>query len=189
MERPPTKRNLEALAIVAALENARTQSGATLVELAERSPVLLVFLRHAGCPFCREALSDLARVRSEVESSGVRIVVVHFGRASVTTALMERYGLGNLDRISQPDRELYRAFGLKRGTLGQLLGATAWWRGVQAAFTEGHGFGLPEGNPFQMPGAFVLDRSGVVAAFRHFSSADRPDYLALVASGRSIHPS
>jgi peroxiredoxin len=177
----------EALAIVAALESARTQSGATLVELVERSPVLLVFLRHAGCPFCREALSDLARVRDEVESRGVRIVVAHFGREPVITALMERYGLANLDRISQPQRELYRAFGLKRGTAGQVLGAGVWWRGVRAALVAGHGLGRPEGDPFQMPGAFVLHRGGVAAAFRHHSSADRPDYLALVA--KSIHHS
>ncbi len=189
MDTPPSEREAEALAIVAALENARTQSGASLVELVECSTVLLIFLRHAGCPFCREALADLARIRGEVESRGVRIVVAHFGRPSAMAALMKRYGIGDVDRISQPEHALYRAFGLKRGTLGQVLGARTWWRGVRAALLAGHGFGLPEGDPFQMPGAFVLNRSGVAAAFRHRSSADRPDYLALVRSLRKVDSS
>ena len=39
---------------------ARTQQGSTLLELSKQAPVLLVFLRHTGCTFCREALADLA---------------------------------------------------------------------------------------------------------------------------------
>jgi hypothetical protein len=48
--------------------NRKTNYGVTLNELSRISPVLLVFLRHAGCTFCREALADLAARRPEIES-------------------------------------------------------------------------------------------------------------------------
>ena len=62
--------------ILQALGGARTQSGHLLSALSETSPVLLVFLRHAGCTFCREAIGDVARDRGAIERSGVRIVLV-----------------------------------------------------------------------------------------------------------------
>ncbi|MGP1310160.1 MAG: hypothetical protein ACTS27_08185, partial [Phycisphaerales bacterium] len=39
--------------------------------------LLLVFLRHAGCTFCREALADVAKRRRRIENAKVRIVLVH----------------------------------------------------------------------------------------------------------------
>ena len=108
--------------ILQALDGARTQSGQTLAALSEASPVLLVFLRHAGCSFCREAIGDVARERGVIEAAGVRIVLVHMGDSEAIEKLTKRYGLGAVDRICDPDRKLYQAFGLKRGRLRQLFG-------------------------------------------------------------------
>src|SRR5260370_484740 len=55
----------------------RTSAGMTLDEVSRLSPVLLVFLRHRGCPFCREALADIAAQRKEIEKTGTQIVLVH----------------------------------------------------------------------------------------------------------------
>ena len=52
-------------------------TGETLFDYSLRQPVLLVFLRHFGCTFCREALSDISKKRSEIEEQGSRIVFVH----------------------------------------------------------------------------------------------------------------
>ena len=46
----------------------RTNRGQTLQEMSQERPLLLVFLRHRGCPFCRETLADFA---SSVEKSNV----------------------------------------------------------------------------------------------------------------------
>ena len=48
----------------------RSHRGATLEQLSADSPTLVVFLRHAGCMFCREALSDLSRQRAAIEPTG-----------------------------------------------------------------------------------------------------------------------
>nr|WP_256200529.1 hypothetical protein [Verrucomicrobium spinosum] len=50
------------------LAEALTSAGPSLAALSQQSPVLVVFLRHAGCTFCREALADIARVRPAIEA-------------------------------------------------------------------------------------------------------------------------
>ena len=51
-----------------AFASIRTESGVSLLALTEASPVLLVFLRHFGCSFCRQALSQVASLRPELEA-------------------------------------------------------------------------------------------------------------------------
>jgi hypothetical protein len=153
------------------------QTGATLLE---RSRLMVVLLRHAGCTFCRQTLSDLAKQREAIEKQGLRLVLVHMSRADdpKTQSFFDHYGLGDVSRISDPDQRLYEAFQLQRGTLGQLFGPAVWRAGAHA-LREGHGVGKLAGDGFQMPGAFVVDHHQVQAAYRHANAADRPDYQAL----------
>jgi hypothetical protein len=55
-----------------------SQAGGTLAALAER-PLFLVFLRHFGCTFCREAVADLAEKREAIAAKGVPLAFVHMG--------------------------------------------------------------------------------------------------------------
>jgi peroxiredoxin len=160
--------------------NTRTDEGVAIGQLSRSNPLLLVFLRHAGCTFCREALSDIARQREAIESAGATIVLVHMGDPGSGRELLAKYGLNDLPRISNPSRALYRAFGLSRGTLGMLLGPRVWVRGFQSAVLNGHGAGPLMGDGFQMPGVFVIFHGQVLRSFRHTSPADRPDYAQFV---------
>lgn len=162
----------------------KTNMGLTLDELSRLSPVLLVFLRHMGCTFCREALSDLAARRKDIEREGARLVLVHMSEEEDAAPFFARYGLQDVQRISDPQRTLYRAFGLPRGRFGDVLGPKVWWRGFQAGLLGGHGVGRLMGDGFQMPGVFLLFHGEIVRSYRHQSAADRPDYLALV-TGRN----
>ena len=155
-----------------------SQRGASLAELSAQQPLLLVFLRHMGCTFCREALGDLAARRAELDELGVRIAVVHMGAPLAATLMLQKYGLEDLHRFSDPQCELYRAFRLERGTPAQLAGPKIWWRALPALW-GGHGFGPIVGDGLRMPGVFVLDKGEIIASFRHASAADRPDYVAI----------
>lgn len=171
----------------AVLENTRTADGRTLASIADESPVLLVFLRHFGCTFCREAMADLAKQRDRLNESGVVPVLVHMlpdteeGRAEAE-ANFKRRGLPDVAHIADPDRTLYQAFELERGRLGQLFGWRVWIRGIRAGLINRHGVGRPSGDPLQMPGAFLVHKGRVIRAYRHRDAADRPDYCALAAS-------
>ena len=163
------------------LESAFTQSGENLVRLSQSAPVLLVFLRHAGCTFCREALGDLAGARPAIEASGVRIVLVHMGDSDAISRLVEKNGLAGVDRICDREQNLYRAFGLKRGRLLQLFGPKVLWRGLRAGLLARHGIGRVSADSAQMPGLFLLDKAAIVRRYRHRSAGDRPDYAAICA--------
>jgi peroxiredoxin len=158
-----------------AITTVRANTGATIAELSQKSPILVVFLRHSGCPFCRQALHDISQQRERIEKAGLKIVLVHMTSELSAAKFFGRYYLGDVSRISDPEKQLYNAFELQRGSLWQLFGPAIWWRGAQAFF-GGHGAGAIEGDSFQMPGTFVVHRSQILKAFRHVSQADRPDY-------------
>ena len=159
----------------------RTHDGQALADLAGRSPLLIVFLRHGGCPFCRETLADLAARRSAIEGAGVTIVLVHMMDDDDAAELFARYDLHDLPRISDVERRLYDAFALKRGRVGEVVGPRVWWRGFKTAVLARHGFGKPAGDIFQLPGAFLLVQGQIVRAHRSRTSADRPNLDDLTA--------
>ena len=156
-----------------------TQHGQSFVALSEVSPLLVVFLRHAGCTFSREALSDLARSRALIERQGTRILLVHMGDGRSLDALLQKHKLDDLDLISDPDQSLYRAFGLKRGNIRQLFGFKVLWRAFGTGVLLRYGIGTAVADSAQMPGVFYLEQSMIVRRFRHQSAADRPDYACL----------
>lgn len=158
-----------------------TSRGEGLGELSQRTPVLLVFLRHAGCTFCREAMADLARQRKRIEEAGVHIVLVHMSSRDKFRKFAERYDVPDLDHVTNPNRDLYRAFGLKRGSLRQLFGWEVWKRGIQAGLGEGHGIGAVQGDSTQMPGTFLIWKGEVLRSHRHFLASDRPNYFLFCA--------
>lgn len=181
-------RSTPSLFTSAAIDSAHTQRRERMVDLSYESPLLVVFLRHFGCTFCREALADIAEQRASIEARGVRIVAVHMSPVKDATEVFTHYGLADLDRISDPERNLYRAFGLKEGSALQLLGPKVWWRGFVAGILRGHGVGRLKGNGFQMPGAFVFHEGGVVRSLIHKTAADRPDYLELANASLPARP-
>jgi len=152
--------------------------GRSLSELSQDRPLMLVFLRHFGCTFCREALDDLSRVRPEVEKLGFRIVLVHMSDPETAAVRLKQYRLEGITHFSDGNCEIYRSFGLQRGSAAQLFGIYVWWRGVTTTL-RGHVIGKLSGDGFRMPGLFFLYRGEIYGAYRHHSAADRPDYLAL----------
>lgn len=154
-----------------------SQRGATLTELSRRKPLLIIFLRHSGCTFCREAVSDVARVREEIEALGTQIAFVHMGQ-SEPIELLQKYDLADLHSFRDPVCRLYDTFGLKMGSFNQTLGPRVWWRGL-CAWMKGHKQGSSDGNVFRMPGTFLMNNGELVRAYRHRSASDRPDYVRL----------
>ncbi len=155
-------------------------TGQSLFELSMSRPQLVVFLRHAGCTFCREALADLARQRQAITASGAGLTLIHPNTQDRASELLRRYGLEEVPRFDDPTGRLYCQFGLELASFRQLLGLRVWLRGLKAGLLDGHGIGRIAGNPFQLPGAFVIHCGQFLEGFQHESAADRPDYLQLV---------
>lgn len=157
-----------------------TNKGKSLLALSEESPVMLIFLRHFGCMFCREALADIARTRKQIEGLGTRIVFVHLSDSETAERFFTRFELPDSVYIGDPECKYYAAFGLVKGNMTQLFGLHSWIRGFQAGIISGHGIATPIGDGFQMPGVFIIQNGVIRDAFIHKLSSDRPDYLHLV---------
>ncbi|QNL21364.1 redoxin domain-containing protein [Hyphobacterium sp. CCMP332] len=158
------------------MQDAKTNKGITIYEYSHDSRVMLVFLRHFGCTFCREMLSDISKLKNTIEQKGVMIVLVHMVGEDEAKKVLSEYRLEDLPRISNPEMDLYSAWGLEQGSVSQLFGMKVWWRGLTAGVIKGHGIGWLKGNGFQMPGIFLLENEMIIDQFIHDSAADRPNY-------------
>lgn len=156
-----------------------TNRGVSLKDESTAQPIMLIFLRHFGCTFCREALADISDMRETLEGLGLKIVFVHMTDAQTAEPFFQSYGLPAADHISDPMCQFYAAFGLVKGSFRQLYGLRSWIRGFQSVVLEGNGYGAELGDASQMPGIFIIQDGKVLGSFVHKFSSDRPDYLAL----------
>lgn len=166
-----------------------TDQGESVFELSARKPVLLVFLRHFGCIFCREALQDLSKLQSEIIEKGGYLVFVHMSDKKTAEQYFKKYKLSDPFWVSDPDCDFYQDFGLMKGSLSQLFGFKTWVRGFDAAVIKGNGLSWKQlGDGFQMPGIFLINNGEVLYEFIHDSVADRPDYLKILSHIESQDP-
>lgn len=151
-----------------------------LRQLADR-PTLVVLLRSFGCTFCREAMADVAAVKDDIRKAGAQVAFVHGATPTEAAPWFRKFGLDDVVTISDPERAHYRAFGLGRTSVGALVDPNVWARGAVCAWWHGFG-GQTPAMMRQLPGVFLVQGDRVIAAYRHATPADRPNYLALVLS-------
>ncbi len=161
------------------MEEMRTNRGEALRDLSYTQPLMLVFLRQFGCTFCREALTDIAGKRKEIESLGMQLVFVHMADTEIADRYFRRYNLEGVTHISDPGCTYYKYFGLIKNTITQLFGLQFFMRGFQAAVIGGHVPGPSLGDDFQMPGIFIIQEGEIRESFIHKLAYDRPNYLEL----------
>ncbi|MBB5338097.1 hypothetical protein [Tunturiibacter gelidoferens] len=168
--------------VAQALASIHTESGASLLELVEASPVLLIFLRHFGCSFCRQAISDVAEIRGELARRGVRPVFVHLGTPERAKPFFDYYGIGDVERVSDPEAVVYRlpVFALPRMHPALTLFQSSVWVGWLKGAIFKHGIGAIKEDGHQMQGLFFLKGPKIVRQFRYRTIADEPNYLKLV---------
>jgi len=111
-------------------------------------------------------------------------VLVHQGSIEQGEALLARLW-PEAPAISDPERRLYAAFGLGRGSLGQLLGPATWVAGARALLKR-HLVGRPVGDPLTMPGAFLVEGGRVLWARPFDHAGDQPRTPELLAAVRAV---
>ena len=179
---PVPATRIEDAELIAVLREFRTESGRTLLELVDETPVLLIFLRHFGCSFCREALDQVSKLHQELLARGTRPVFVHLGSPERAKPYFDYYKLSQVERISDPAGSLYAQplFHLSRKHfLSHFLVPYNWKRWIKGAIRN-YGIGAIQEDAHQMPGVFFLRERGIIRAFRYRTIADEPDYLYLI---------
>lgn len=130
-------------------------------------------------------MAALGAGAKEIEAAGGHIVAVTQGEPQQAQALCDRFQVP-FPCLADPRRSSYKAFGLKRGSVVQVLGPAVLLRGVQAAL-KGHHIEKTVGDAFQMPGTFIIDGDGVVRYARYaVHAADHPAIGELVEALHSL---
>ncbi|HSC25718.1 MAG TPA: peroxiredoxin-like family protein, partial [Vicinamibacterales bacterium] len=123
---------------------------------------------------------------TEIEDAGGHIVAVTQGDPKQAQALCDRFSVP-FPCLADAERKTYRAFGLKRGSLWEVVGPAAIARGMEAA-AKGHFVERVVGDAFQMPGTFIIDTEGIVRYARYARhSGDHPAAAELVAALRALN--
>jgi peroxiredoxin len=180
---PVLEANPGEMEVSAALREYRTESGRTLLDLVDESPLLLIFLRHFGCAFCRQTLDDVSKLRDEIEAKAIRPVFVHLGTPERAKPYFDYYHLADVERVSDPQASLYAQPIFKLGrksAFSHFLIPTVWKGWLQGAIRK-HGIGMIKEDGEQMPGIFYLRQRAIVRVFRYKTIADEPDYMKLIA--------
>jgi hypothetical protein len=173
----------QATEMAAVLERYRTESGRTLLELVDESPILLIFLRHFGCSFCRQTLDDVSQIRDQIEGQGIRPVFVHLGTPERAKPYFDYYHLSDIERVSDPEASLYSSavFQIRRKSVFSQFLIPGVWKAWLLGAVRQHGIGMIREDADQMPAVFYLRERAIAREYRYKTIADRPDYLKLIA--------
>jgi len=134
--------------------------------------VVLVFVRHFGCVFCKQQLAEISPLLDRVQRVGARIVVIGQGSIEEARVFRDTEKL-TLPLLTDPSRASYCALDMRRGLTSVLRASVvvrAWstWR---AGFRQSH----VAGDALQQGGVVVIAPGGV-ERFRFISreAGDHP---------------
>ena len=147
-----------------------------LSKLWAKRPLVLAFIRHFGCTQCKEMLDELVNGRAQIEKAGLDIAVISQGVPTETTLFAEKYAPG-LKVLCDPLREVYRAYGLERGSLFQTFLNPKVWAAVLKSRRKGYQVEPPpEGqDAMQMSGTFIIHPQGhILLPYYYDHIADHP---------------
>ncbi len=94
-----------------------------VTELWRRRRVVLAWLRHFGCRFCKQQAVAMERIRKNLEENDVGVIVVAIGTPEQIPKFRAETGFaGDIWVDKDPDRPLsYRLMQLKRGTVEEII--------------------------------------------------------------------
>jgi peroxiredoxin len=154
-----------------------------LSSLWKNKVLVLAFTRHFGCPQCKEMLDELVTGYPELVGAGLSLAVVTQGTLDQTKAFCAERAPGILC-LSDPERKVYSAYGLERGTLRQtFLSAQVWKSNRRLKKTRGWNTELPPPgqDSMLMSGTFVIGPDGLIRLPYYYENiADHPPLDLLV---------
>ena len=158
------------------LNELKTNKDRNILSLSDKKPVLLIFLRHFGCIYCRASLKEISKKKDFFKSKNVDLVFFHMAENKQADKYFSEHGLANAEHISDPETKIYANFGLEKGSLNQLFGLKNWIRGFEA-MSSGTFIELKQvGDGFQMPGVFLVYKQKLEGSYIHHYASDSPDY-------------
>lgn len=146
---------------------------------AQVGPVVLVFLRHLGCPFARAAVARLQAAFPDFDRAGVGLVGLSHCAVEVARDYVPRHHL-LFPLVHDATGELRARFGV--GHNRRLIGGLGALRPAELWEALAHGKGLSRGDEAELPAELVIGGDGAVR-YAHYprSISSLPDPQALLS--------
>ncbi len=144
--------------------------GANVVVPDPERMVHLQFRRFAGCPICNLHVRSISKRHDQIVAAGIREVVVFHSSAEAMREFQEELPFTT---IADPDRQLYRAFGVESSPRA-LLSPKAWSaaaRGMKGSGSVRAAAGVGEKH-LGLPADFLIGSDGRVLAVKYGRHAD-----------------
>ena len=150
-------------------------------------PTVLVLLRHLGCLFCQQHLSELRPHVAEIENAGGRIAVISFAPPQHLAGFAAALGHPYL-WLSDPERASYQAMAVGHGGLLNPFSPADIWRSL-TGLLRGKPWIPQQADVWQLGADFVFDSQGrLTMAHRCRSSHDRPPVAEVMKAFRAAVP-
>jgi len=144
-------------------------------------PALLYFVRHFGCPFCKEGVAKLREFINEFKRLDTEIIIIGNGSPNQAKAFQERYA-HDLPVFVDQTRESYEAAGFKRSAWST-FGPKVFLAGLRA-LVKGYLPASVQGDVLQQGGALVVVPPDGMAIFHYANqhSGDHPPLREIVTA-------
>lgn len=116
----------------------------------------------------------MRREKEAIAEAGADVLLVGMGTPDESRAFAEKFDVP-FPIVSDPQKDVYRAFDLKRMSPLDFVSPNVFMKGL-SAMAQGHHIGLPQGDVRQLPGTFVLSTDGKIL-FSHYAR-DPADHLS-----------
>ncbi len=143
-------------------------SETTFAQVWSKKNTVFVFLRHFGCPACRQHAIQIWSNRKDFESKNAQLAFVGNGTKEMITDFKSILGSDSALVFSEPSMESYYAIGFKRGFLN-VMNPHSIKNVVRAKFAGVPG-GDMSGYRWQLGGVVFIKTTGEVP-YLYFSEA------------------
>ena len=152
----------------------------------KRGTLALVFIRHFGCPFARRQVTLLRCEQDRLKAAGVAVVLVGSGTRA-QGEIFRRELVVPFPIICDPDRLLFKEYGLREMTMGDVVSPLILAKTVKVIFDGGYGHKFGQGSESQLGGAFIIDSGGKIRfVHRATDAADHPSADDIVQAAATL---
>lgn len=129
----------------------------------QKSPAILIFLRHFACIACRAHAQDVWSQREKYEKAGAQIYFIGNGSSSMIKGFKEDMKMESAWIFTDPTLESFHAAGFKRGFFSAYgFKSLASIRGLKARGHVAKKWSPEQGDATQLGGILVIKPDGKV---------------------------
>ena len=118
----------------------------------------LFFLRHLGCPLCKEKVDELKARAADFESRSIKLAAVVQSTEKRSAEYAEKQGIG-FSLVPDREKVLYTRFDVRKGGIKEFTAPKVLVSSIRATL-KGHMHGKFEGDELQVPASFLLSAEG-----------------------------